>query len=73
MSILGGRVFSGGSYGSDASFLAASSLAYGNPTFNNGNYGFRVAIVPEPGALAMVVSGGLCLLAYAGRRWKRKA
>ena len=38
------------------------------PTLEYSFIGFRVASVPEPGSVVLVVVGGLCLLAYAWRR-----
>jgi hypothetical protein len=34
----------------------------------DGDSGFRVASVPEPGSIALVIAGGLCLAAFAWRR-----
>jgi hypothetical protein len=49
--------------------LAAKNCSfYPANTFDDG-IGFRVAFVPEPGSLTLLLVGGLCLAAYA---WRRK-
>jgi formylglycine-generating enzyme required for sulfatase activity len=65
------RGWRGGSWQYD-SYVLASSVRYHDfhPTDESNAVGFRVASVPEPGSLVLVVAGGLCLLAYAWRyRW----
>ncbi len=64
------RELRGGSWwnpgGSD--LLAASNCLDADPTAEAYDVGFRVASVPEPGSIALVVAGGLCLAAYVWRR-----
>ena len=63
------RGLRGGFWDSFASnVLAASGRDSGYPTYEFSGFGFRVASVPEPGSIALVVAGGLCLAAYAWRR-----
>ena len=60
----------GGSFRSFSSLLASSYRGSEAPTLPNEQLGFRVAsseAVPEPGSITLVVSGGLCLLAYVWR------
>ena len=66
------RGLRGGDWGSYSGDLASSSRTDYAPTNeNNVGVGFRVAslAVPEPGSIALVVVGGLCLAAYA---WCRR-
>jgi formylglycine-generating enzyme required for sulfatase activity len=68
------RGVSGGQWHDSSMFLESSVVgAFGNcyPTVEDSGYGFRVAEVPEPGSLAMLVAGALSLLAYTGRRRTR--
>jgi hypothetical protein len=53
--------------------LASSYRDYYDPTNEYDVFGFRVASVPEPGSIALVVAGGLCLLAFAWRRRQQAA
>ena len=62
------RGFRGGSWTDFAGNLSASSFGYGSPTNEQDNFGFRVAEVPEPGSIALIIAGGLCLPAYDWRR-----
>jgi formylglycine-generating enzyme len=58
-----------GSYwGNDSSYLVSSFRLSRGPTLEDHSLGFRVASVPEPGSIVMLLAGGLCLLAYAWRR-----
>jgi formylglycine-generating enzyme required for sulfatase activity len=63
----------GGSFGNDANGLASIFENPLSPTNTDFHLGFRVAslAVPEPGSIALVVAGGLCLLAFAWRRRRR--
>jgi len=61
----------GGAYCFDPSDMASSCGGAGDiPSEGDNNLGFRIARVPEPGSLVLVVVGGLCLLAYAWR-WRK--
>ena len=63
------RGLAGGCWGYDSSNLASSDAAGGfYPTYIDPGYGFRVASVPEPSTLALLVCGMLGLVAYAWRR-----
>ena len=66
------RGLRGGAYVLDWSNLVASVRDGNSPASGGGGIGFRVAslAVPEPGSIALVVAGGLCLAAYA---WRRRA
>ncbi len=67
------RGLRGGSWDYNFSTLA-SSLRYGYPpTVEINDVGFRVASVPEPTSLALLLAGGFCLLAYAWRRRRQAA
>jgi formylglycine-generating enzyme required for sulfatase activity len=50
--------------------LAASTFEYIYPSGQSDYVGFRVASVPEPGSITLLLVGELCLLAYAWRRRK---
>ena len=68
------RGLSGGSFATNMNSLAAGSFsgAYGGPTTETNRSGFRVASVasvPEPGTIALLVSGGLAGLLVC---WYRK-
>jgi formylglycine-generating enzyme required for sulfatase activity len=62
------RVLRGGSFYSNDFYLRATyryddlSLYYGGPSFVNAEIGFRVAEVPEPATLSLLVVGGLLAL-----------
>lgn len=59
------RAFRGGFWNSSESNLRASTRNYDSPSVANYSVGFRVASVPEPSALAILLVG---LLALVGRR-----
>ena len=65
------RGLRGGSF-NNGTVSVASSLTNSRsgyfPTYEGYDVGFRVASVPEPGSITLVIVGGLCLLAYAWRR-----
>ena len=68
------RYLRGGGWGDYSISLVSSDRSeYVSPTSVDGDSGFRVAslAVPEPGSLALVVAGGLCLAAYPLRRRRR--
>ncbi len=67
------RGLGGGPFNGYSDNLAASSDLYVSPwTYDNG-IGFRVAAIPEPASIALLLAGGLCLLAYAWRRRRQAA
>ena len=49
------RGLRGGSYSGDGSYLTSSYRAYWNPKTGNGDFGFRVASVPEPSCLVLTL------------------
>ncbi|MGA2797319.1 MAG: SUMF1/EgtB/PvdO family nonheme iron enzyme [Thermoguttaceae bacterium] len=63
----------GGSYGDDSSILAASFRTADIPTEEGASFGFRVALVPEPGSITLLIVGLISLLGYTWRRWKQLA
>ena len=63
------RGFRGGAWYSDYSRLASSDrYLYADPESGNYYMAFRVASVPEPGSVTLLLAGALSLLAYALRR-----
>jgi formylglycine-generating enzyme required for sulfatase activity len=64
------RGLRGGSWSDHyAYYLASSTRDVSSPAYEYIPVGFRVAsLVPEPGSIALVVAGGLCLAAFAWRR-----
>ena len=67
------RGLRGGYWYNDASdsYLVSSYRRNGDPAAEYFEVGFRVAsseAVPEPGSIALLLAGGLCLLDYAWRR-----
>lgn len=62
------RVSRGGSFLGDSSYLLASLRNSGRPEVELNSYGFRVASVPEPGSLSLMLCGGLAGLYW----WKRR-
>jgi formylglycine-generating enzyme len=61
-----GRGERGGSWYISEYFMESSTFGFGDPTFENYNVGFRVAMVPEPNTGLLVLAG---LLGLAG--WRR--
>jgi formylglycine-generating enzyme required for sulfatase activity len=51
------RQLRGGSWDDPGVELVASARYSGGPTYENGSYGFRVAMVPEPSALSLLAVG----------------
>jgi hypothetical protein len=58
----------GGSWGNTSDNLASSTRAPGDPPFATLNIGFRVAMVPEPSTIALLLASAACLLGYVRRR-----
>ncbi len=56
-----------------SNYLASSTRIDDDPTSENYYFGFRVASVPEPGTIALLLAGVLSLLAYAWRRRRQAA
>lgn len=69
-SILDGRYRGslGGSFGDGAGALASSFRSSYDPTYENYDIGFRVASVPEPASINLLVLGAIAGLVW----WKRK-
>ncbi len=66
------RGMRGGGRGSLSPFdLAATYRGYGPPTHGFGNFGFRVASIPEPGSITLLVCGAVAGLAWGRRRRQR--
>jgi autotransporter-associated beta strand protein len=66
------RGWRGGSLASSDNYLSSSVSYYDTPTDQHGAVGFRIAssvAVPEPGALALLCVGGLCML---GCTWRKR-
>ncbi len=62
------RELRGGAWFNSSNFLDASSRFNDNPTLENSYYGFRVASVPEPSSLSMLVLGGVVVVALSRRK-----
>ena len=62
------RGLRGGSWYNNSSYLHASARNYGYPALENNSFVFRVASVPEPGSMTLLVSGLLACLIW----WRRK-
>jgi formylglycine-generating enzyme required for sulfatase activity len=63
------RGLRGDNWGGNSNYLASSGRSYGyNPAGGEDGLGFRVASVPEPGSIALLLTGAIGLLAYAWRR-----
>jgi len=66
--INGVRGWRGGSWYFDAEEMRASDRYQSGPSAQYSSIGFRVGTTPEPGSIALVVSGGLALLFWQWRR-----
>ncbi len=63
------RGMRGGNWGSGSSYhLLASTRSSGNPASEGYGIGFRVASVPEPGSIILLLTGALGFLAFGWRR-----
>ena len=62
------RGLRGSSWYDNSSWLHASRSYYENPTTQNHLYGFRVASVPEPSSIWLILGGGLAGLCW----WRRR-
>jgi formylglycine-generating enzyme required for sulfatase activity len=64
------RQLRGGSWGGGSNDLGASSRSssFGGPADEGGSYGFRVASVPEPSSLSLLVLGGVVVAMMRRRR-----
>ena len=60
-----GRVIRGGDWSTSSINLRSSTRSNFSPSYSKNNVGFRVASVPEPSAMALLVLG---MLALVGRR-----
>ena len=64
------RGLRGGLWGDGSSLLASSSRSTGYPSDEHGSIGFRVASVPEPGSLTLLL---VCAVAFGIWRQRRNA
>ncbi len=62
------RGLRGGSFAHGSVTLASSYRVSSDPTFEDISIGFRVSSVPEPGSIALLVSGGVVGLTWWWRR-----
>jgi formylglycine-generating enzyme required for sulfatase activity len=71
------RGFRGGSWLLNSHYLASSTRDLNSPTDENGDVGFRVASVPEPGSLALLLAGAVAFgawrLRHKARRYRASA
>ncbi len=65
------RVLRGGVWDHLSLYLHVSTRSYYSPATEDGTRGFRVASIPEPGSITLLVCGAVALLAYGWRRRKR--
>ena len=62
------RGLRGGYWGDGSDYLAASYRDCGTPTVEDDSVGFRVASVPEPGSISLLVAGTIAGLIW----WRRR-
>jgi formylglycine-generating enzyme required for sulfatase activity len=65
----GNRGMRGGSFFYGSLYLASSERGAGNPTGDDSLIGFRVASVPEPGSISLLVAAAITAL-ICWRRWR---
>ncbi|MGO9112301.1 MAG: SUMF1/EgtB/PvdO family nonheme iron enzyme [Thermoguttaceae bacterium] len=63
------RGIGGGSWDGPYEYLASSNISAAYPIYGDGGTGFRVASVPEPGNITLLLAGAVGVLAFA---WRRK-
>ena len=64
------RGLRGGGWVLNSSYLESSNRVYGDdPTDETSSVGFRVASVPEPGSIILVVGGAIAVLIW----WRRRS
>ena len=64
----------GGSRADGGQNLSSPYRNYYAPAYSNSEIGFRVASsVPEPGSVALLLAGGVCLVVFAWRRRRQAA
>jgi formylglycine-generating enzyme len=61
------RGYRGGNWSGNYYLMSATDRLYYDPTEESYYIGFRVASVPEPGSIAQILLGALCMLAYTWR------
>ncbi len=61
----------GDAFDDTSAFLPSSFRGYTLPASVHVDFGFRVASVPEPASIALLLAGGSCLAACAWRRRRR--
>ncbi len=62
------RGMRGGAWGGVSQALSSNYTSNSNPNYYDWGSGIRVASVPEPTSIALLLAGGFCLLAHAWRR-----
>ena len=62
------RGLRGGSWNYPSDYLASSDGSYGSPAYKGIAVGFRVASVPEPGSLALLLAGAVAFGIWRQRR-----
>jgi formylglycine-generating enzyme required for sulfatase activity len=64
-------VLRGGSwYSNNATYLWSSSVGDNSPAYTQGDYGFRVASVPEPNSIMLMLAGALGLATMRRKSYK---